>query len=119
MKIECGRYTVNGDSYCLWINETYETKDPKTKEKTGKTREERVAGYCENFEQLLEDFVDRKTRNSDATTLKEMLKELASAEREAKKIAKTIKAARKEMADVETPNDGKRRVGGRRTKVDR
>ena len=100
MKIDIGRYSIVGDSFCLWITETRETKDPKTKKKTGKTTTERVAGYCENFEQLMEDFIDRKTRNSDATELKALLKDLAGAERDAKKIAKTINATRKELLDV-------------------
>lgn len=106
MRIEVGRYTVNGDSLCLWITEERETKDPKTKKKTGKFTSERVAGYCENFEQLMEDFIDRKTRNSDAVTLKELLKDIASAERDAKKIAKAINATRKEMLNVGEKSKG-------------
>lgn len=100
MKIEVGRYTIIGDSYCLWITETRETKDPKTKKKTGKVTTERVAGYSLNFEELMEDFIDRKTRNSDAATLKQMLRDIASAEKDAKKIVKTINATRKEMLNV-------------------
>lgn len=90
MKVKCGRYTIYSDAYCMWIAETRESKD-KDGKPTGKTREERVAGYCENLEQLMEDFIEKRTRNSDATTLKQLLKDLASAERDAKKILKEVK----------------------------
>ena len=98
MKIECGKYTVYGDSYCVWIVEKRETK--KDGKKTGKFTEERVAGYVGTFEELFDDFISRRTRTSDAEDLKGILKEIAAASRDAKKMIKTINAKRKEMLDV-------------------
>lgn len=98
MKIECGKYTVYGDGYCVWITEKRETK--KDGKKTGKYTEERVAGYVENFEELFEDFIDRRTRSSDAEDLKALLKEIASATKDAKAMVRTIKATRKELLNA-------------------
>lgn len=89
MNIECGRYTIHSDNFCMWITERVETK--KDGKPTGKYAERVVAGYVETPVALMEDFIDKKTRNSDATTLKELLKDMAKAEKDVKAIIKAIK----------------------------
>lgn len=96
MRIEVGKYILESDSYCMWISEMRETKDPRTGKKTGKFTRVRVAGYCENIEELCEDFLERRTRSSDAESLKEILKDIRDGERDAKAILKAM-IKRKEL----------------------
>lgn len=96
MNIECGRYTIHSDAFCLWITERCETK--KEGVSTGKYTDKLVAGYVQNLEELMDDFIDRKTRNSDAVKLKELLKDIAKAEKNAKEIVKAVESHGKAKA---------------------
>ena len=73
MEIKVGKYIMKSDKFCLWLEEEYESQDDKTK---GKLMTKQVAGYCCSFENLLNDFVDKQIKGSDAKSIKELLKVL-------------------------------------------
>lgn len=79
MKIRAGRYIINSDAYSMWIDEEYESK-------TGKTATKRVAGYCNNVEQLLKDFRDKKVNGSDAETMEGFMVTMKNALDEAEEL---------------------------------
>ena len=85
MEIKVGKYTLKSDRYSTWIEEEYKSEDEKTK---GKTMTRRVAGYCQSFNRLLEDFIDKGIKDSDAKSVEEALSVLCKATRDAKKISK-------------------------------
>ena len=76
---------MRSDKFCLWIDEEYKSKDEKTK---GKTMTRKVAGYCVSMEKLLDDFVDKQFKDSDATSMEEVLKILDKTSKEVRQIAK-------------------------------
>ena len=73
MNIKVGRYALRSDGYAMWIEEEYVGKDAKGRDKK-QTR--RVAGYAGNMEILTRQFCQHKYMNSDAETMRELLKEL-------------------------------------------
>lgn len=73
MKIEVGKYTLYSDSMCMWITETVETVNKKTKLPTGKFDEKRIAGYSTSLTNLLRSFMEAKVGGSDAESLEELL----------------------------------------------
>ena len=72
MEIKIKDYTLRSDKFSMWI------------EKDGN----RIAGYCQSFNRLLEDFMDKAVKESDAKTVEEALAILDKATEEAKQIAK-------------------------------
>lgn len=78
MKIKLGKYTLNSDSMCMWIDEEYETINQKTKKPTGKLETRRVAGYSTSLQNLLRSFRDTKVGGSDAESLEELIEVLRS-----------------------------------------
>lgn len=84
MELKIGKYTVCCDKYCWWINETKKSK------KSGTEREEKVAGYSVNAEQLLDSFIENRFRDAHSKSVETYLKHVATVEREAKRIAKGI-----------------------------
>lgn len=88
MKIECGVYTLHSDPYCMWI-----TVKVKNKAKDSKTeyRDERIAGYSMNVEQLLQSFIDNKCRRSGAKDMKALLKDIEKRDKDCKKLIECIK----------------------------
>lgn len=83
MDIKAGKYTLRSDSQCFWIEETRVTeKEDGTK---GKPYQARVSGYYAHIEDLLEDFVTRRFRNSDKEKMEDVLRELNTALKDAKK----------------------------------
>lgn len=87
MEIKVGVYTIYSDKYCMWITKTYK---PKGKGAKKEFVEERISGYHDNIESLMESFIDRRLRSSDAASLKEHLKEIDRATRDAKRIVKEL-----------------------------
>ena len=73
MRIEIGKFTLQSDSYCMWIEEAvqYKGKDGKPK-----TKIERVAGYSTTFDNLMRSFCRNKVLDSDATSILELLEVL-------------------------------------------
>lgn len=72
MDIKVGKYVLRSDRYCCWL------------EKDGT----RIAGYCTRLDRLLEDFIDKQVKESDAKTVEEALGVLDKATKDAKMIAK-------------------------------
>ncbi|MCB6475583.1 hypothetical protein LI171_04935 [Emergencia timonensis] len=75
MNIDCGRYIIKSDPLNLWVEEKYKTKKGDEATKV-------VTGYAPTFELLLQNFVKRRLRSSDAETVKGFLSDLAQAERD-------------------------------------
>lgn len=80
MQIKIGRYILNADGQCYWIDEEYMGKDAKGNEKL---QARRVTGYFRRIEQLAADFPERKVRNIEAASVKELLDQLAKWHKEA------------------------------------
>lgn len=86
MELKIGKYTLKSDKFCAWLE-----KECKTEQ--GKTTQRRVTGYFRDFNLLLDDFIDTKVKESDASDMKQALAEIDSALKDAKRIAKeTVKA---------------------------
>lgn len=73
MKMKVGKYTINSDKWCWWIEEEYEVSKGKTK---GSIKTRNVTGYCQTFEKCLNSFAERRIGESEATTLLELLNAL-------------------------------------------
>lgn len=63
------KYILNSDSCCYWITCKYTNKK-------GKVVERRVSGYCATLEQVVENFIDRKMRSSEATEISQLKDEI-------------------------------------------
>ena len=72
MEIRIGKYILRSDRFCMWLDVEYETK--KDGEPTGKMATRKVAGYSNDFSDLLRSFVRVQHRDNDAQTVKELLK---------------------------------------------
>ena len=71
MDIKVGKYSLRSDMYSLWVEEEYEGKDANDKPKKAKRR---VAGYAGNMEILTRQFCEHRYKDSDAETVRELLK---------------------------------------------
>lgn len=70
MKIQIGeRIYLNSDSQCYWITQE---KEVKRGNNAGKLTEKRITGYFRNLTDLLSDIPERKIRECDAETIKEL-----------------------------------------------
>lgn len=94
MEIKIGRYTVCSDKFNVWIVTESKTKSKKAKKEVS---EERVAGYSQDWQMLLESFMQNHYRNSDAKTVEKLLRDMNTIERNLKKI---IKETDKEVAKI-------------------
>ena len=82
MEIKVGKYTLYSDQWSMWIEEEYTYTGSKGKNAGKKvTESRRVAGYSQNFQQLMKSFAERRYRNSDAKDVKQMLEQMAGTER--------------------------------------
>lgn len=82
MKIEIGKYRLNSDSLCYWIDE--KKKGDKAKEEYW----ERITGYYKDFDALMDNFICCKVRKSGATDMKDAVKDIDNAVKEARKIVR-------------------------------
>lgn len=73
MEIRVGRYILRSDQFCLWIEEEYESKGKDGK--PGKTQRRKVAGYADNIDMLIRQFLEHKHKASEASTVEELIKE--------------------------------------------
>lgn len=87
MEIRTGKYILRSDQYCFWVDEEYESKGKNGK--PGKMQTKKVAGYSTTLEGLWRSFAQHKFRNSEATTVKELLTELKQAEQDLGELKKT------------------------------
>lgn len=70
-----GGYWLANDKYCCWIEKEYVTKEGKNK---GKTYLKRVSGYHSRLEDALESFCDRHSREINAKSVNNLIKEIKS-----------------------------------------
>lgn len=78
MKIQLDdQHFLNSDSCCYWITSEY-------KNKKGTVVERRVSGYHATFEQVVESYIDKKIRSSEAEKISDLKKEI-------QKLKKTVK----------------------------
>lgn len=87
MNIDMGKYILKSDALCMWIEEKRKgkTKDGKETETT-----KRVTGYAVTFEMLINSFMQRKIRASEAECVQELLEDMAVIEEDMKHIAEYI-----------------------------
>ena len=88
MEVKIGKYIIRSDAYCMWIDEEYEGK---TKGGEPKLATRQVAGYVRTFEELLANFAEKRMRNSDATEVKDVLKDFTKCEADIKMLIKGYK----------------------------
>lgn len=81
MEIRIGKFTLKSDRFCAWIEQEVKTEK-------GKSRHQRITGYYRDFGLLLDNFIDLRTKDSEASELKQVLAEIESATKDAKKIAR-------------------------------
>lgn len=81
MNIKVGSFTLRSDPYNLWITETVKSKD-------GKEYEAKVAGYSTTFQSLLNSFIKKEIRKSDAKSFKELYADIEKLEKRLKEINK-------------------------------
>ena len=87
MKIEVGKYTVHGDSFCVWIMESVHYKNRKGEDSI---KQEKVGGYSLHFEQLLSSFVRQKGISTDASSDEEQLQKFADIEKDLVELGEAI-----------------------------
>lgn len=68
---------LNSDSYSYWITAEYTNKK-------GTVVERRVSGYCDTFERVVENFIEKKIKSSEAEKISDLKKEI-------QKLKKTVK----------------------------
>ena len=80
MRIELDdKYVLCSDKWCCWVMEK------RIAEKTGAPYEVPATGYYHNFEQLVESQVNQRVLESQATSLKDLAKDIRSTKKELKK----------------------------------
>ena len=90
MDIQIGRFHLRSDQYCMWIEEEYQSKGKEGKQ--GRVQKRKVAGYTNNIDNLVRQFVAHKHRASEATTVEELIKEMKQIAEDTALIKKTAVA---------------------------
>ena len=86
MEIRIGDYILKSDSFCYWIEKEYQGKDSRGRPKT---QRKRVAGYASTLDNLIYQFVDTRYKDSDATTMKELIQMMKQTAEDTELIKKT------------------------------
>ena len=81
MEVKVGKYTLKADRYGAWLEQEF-------KNEKGKIAQRRVSGYFRDLGALLDDFIDTRVKDSDANDMKQVLAEIDSALKDAKRIAR-------------------------------
>ena len=107
MDIRVGRFILRSDMYAMWIEEEYQSKGKDGK--PGRVQRRKVAGYTDNIDNLIRQFVTHKHRASEATTMTALIKELKQIAEDAAELKKTavsndLKAMRKIAKEVREIN---------------
>lgn len=110
MEIKVGRFFLRSDQYGLWVEEEYTSQGKGGR--PGKTQTKKVAGYSRTLAQLYDSFVKHNFRASEATTVKELLKDLKQIEEDLSEIRKTalkedFKMARNTAKKIKAINEEK------------
>lgn len=107
MEIRVGRFILRSDQYSMWIDEEYQSKGKNGK--PGRTQTRKVAGYANNIDTLVKQFVAHKHMASEATTVEELIKEWKQIADDAVLLKKTavandLKAMRKTAKEIKEIN---------------
>lgn len=107
MEIRVGKFILRSDQYCMWIEEEYQSKGKG--EKQGRVQRRKVAGYTNNIDNLVRQFVAHKHMASEAATVEELIKEMKQIAEDTALIKKTavandLKAMRKTAKAVKEIN---------------
>lgn len=95
MKIRIGEgIYLNSDSQCYWITQE---KEVKRGNNAGKFTEKRITGYFRNLTELLSDIPERKIRECDAETMKELKGVVSRTESLVREIADKLSHLDKEI----------------------
>lgn len=95
MKIQIGeRIYLDSDSQCYWITQE---KEVKRGNNAGKLTEKPITGYFRNLTDLLSDIPDRKIRECDAETMKDLKDIVSHAESLVREIADKLSHLDKEI----------------------
>jgi translation elongation factor P/translation initiation factor 5A len=81
MKIQKGKYILNGDGSCYWISQLRTSKQ-------GKEYEVTVSGYHRRIADVTDSFLEGTVRNSEAEDIKTLLSELKDAVRVAQDLVR-------------------------------
>ena len=81
VRVEHGPYRLRSDRWSVWITKVIESKN-------GVVYEKRVAGFCTNIADLAESFIDSRINDGEAQGLKDILKEIAAARKDAMALIK-------------------------------
>ena len=82
-----GGYWLVSDKYCCWIMQDCVTKEGKNK---GKVYHKRVSGYCAKIEDALESLCDRHSREINATSVNNLIREIKSLKSLVKEIGENL-----------------------------
>ena len=86
MKIKLDdNHTLLSDAYCCWIEETRISAN-------GTEYQDRVSGYCNSLERVLETYFERKLLKADADTVAKLIKEIKAVKKEIKNMSKGLNA---------------------------
>lgn len=107
MEIRVGKFILRSDQYCMWIEEEYQSKGKEGKQ--GRVQKRKVAGYTNNIDNLVRQFVTHKHMASEATTVEQLIKEMKQIAEDTALIKKTavandLKAMRKIAKEVKEIN---------------
>lgn len=94
IKLDDKHYLVS-DQYSFWITRIVEPKDKKPYEKL-------VSGYHRSIEHLLDSFIDRQIRSSEAESIKALTKDVAALKKLVKSWKPAIEHPQKEFITDET-----------------
>lgn len=95
MKLQIGeRIYLNSDSQSYWITQEVEIKKGKN---AGKFTEKRITSYFRNLTDLLSDIPERKIRECDAETMKELKGVVSSTESLVREIVDKLSGFNKEL----------------------
>lgn len=59
------KHYFNSDAYCCWISCEYQTQK-------GKKCERRVSGYCKDFITAIDNYIDKRIKNSTSCDISEI-----------------------------------------------
>lgn len=77
MKIEIGKYTLYSDDRCYWVEEEQPIDREEHKRAKYDTKQVRAAGYSTTIPILLRSFRENKLKMSDATSMTELIEDIA------------------------------------------
>lgn len=79
------KFKLQRDRHCMWIDEL---KPSQKRDGTPTLAWCRVTGYFRNYEDLFEDFAEKRFKTAEASTAKKLLSEMAKIEKETKALVK-------------------------------